>query len=66
MKLHDKVVTKEELSSFREKLHRRQLIVYFYTGVLPGDHSRHYAFQASSATITPDTLFVCQQAHHRS
>ena len=66
MKLHDKVVTKEELGSFRAKLHRRQLIVYFYTGILPGDHSPHYALQASSSSITPSTIFVCQQSLHRS
>lgn len=65
MKLHDKVVTKEELTSFRAKLHRRQLIVYFYTGILPGDHSPHYALQTSSATITKNTIFISQQkAHH--
>lgn len=66
MKLHDKVVTKEDLGEFRAKLHRRQLIVYFYTGVLPYDHSPHYVHQTSSATITPNTLFVCHQSNHRS
>lgn len=66
MRLHDKVVSKAELAAFRAKLHRRQLIVYFYTGVLPRDHSSDYAHQTSSATITEKTLFVCQQTTHRS
>lgn len=61
-----KVQTKKQVDAARAKLHRRQLIVYFYTGILPGDHTPHYQFATSSATITPKTIFVHEQKGHRS
>lgn len=65
MKTHPKVVSKAELFSFRAKLQRHQLIVYFFTGVLPRDHSPDYTLQVSSSTITEKTLFIShQKAHH--
>ena len=61
-----KVQTKDQAEALRAKRQLHQLIVYFYTGIFPVDHTPHFRFATSSATITRKTLFVHEQKGNRS
>ena len=56
-----KIQTKEQVLARLARQRRRQLAVYFFSGVLLPSPSLGYSLATSSATVTSKTLFVCFQ-----
>lgn len=60
-----KIISKAEALRKQQQHTQHAKIVYFYTGaILPPLPTP--SLSASSASITKDTIFACQQSHHRS
>ncbi len=60
-----RVITRAQLQSRILRKTRWAFAVYFATGVLPPLPTSGLHLQTSSATITPNTLFVSHQTQHR-
>lgn len=59
-----KVITRKALLAKQARAARRALAVYFFTGVFPTPLPSP-SLRVSSASITPTTLYACQQSSHR-
>lgn len=60
-----KILTRRQVLARLARKERWSRIIYFYTGQFPPVPTLGLSLRVSSSSITPSTLFVCQQTHHR-
>lgn len=60
-----RVISRAEQQARLLRKTRWAFAVYFATGILPPIPTTGHRLQTSSSTITPNTLFVSHQTHHR-